>query len=73
MKLSYQRARARISWRNSVGECLYLVGGEALTDPFLYRELPLFKGLSFTTISSTGPNAGALYVSNFRHVLSNLG
>lgn len=34
MELSYQRARVRTSWRNFVGEYLYLVGGEVLTDPF---------------------------------------
>jgi Xaa-Pro aminopeptidase len=33
-----------------------------------YRELDLFKGLSFTTISSTGPNGGKNCII---HVLSN--
>jgi hypothetical protein len=37
----------------------YLVEGEVLTDHFLFRELPLFKGLSFMTVSLTGPNVGA--------------
>ncbi len=36
---------------------IYLVGDEVLTD-LSCRELPLFKDLSFTTISSTGPNRG---------------
>ena len=37
---------------------------------FLCSELPLFKGLSFTTISSTGPNAGVQSVSALRHALT---
>jgi len=29
----------------------------------LFRELDLFQGLSFTTISSTGPNGGEIVLS----------
>lgn len=36
----------------------------------LSSQLPLFKGLSFTTISSTGPNGGVSCVSELCHVLS---
>ena len=48
------------SWRSSAGEYLaYLLVDEILTLHILSSELDLFKGLSFTTISSTGPNGGA--------------
>ena len=47
-----------------------LPGGIPTLHSFLSSQLPLFKGLSFTTISSTGPNGGVLCVSKLRHVLS---
>ena len=45
-------------FRRRVSPRIYLLVDEILTLRFLFSELDLFKGLSFTTISSTGPNGG---------------
>ena len=45
-------------FRRRVPPHIYLLFDKVLTLHFLSSELDLFKGLSFTTISSTGPNAG---------------
>ena len=45
-------------FRRRVSPYIHLLVDEVLTLRFLFSELDLFKGLSFTTISSTGPNGG---------------
>lgn len=45
-------------FRRRVSPHIYFLVDEVLTLRFLFSELDLFKGLSFTTISSTGPNGG---------------
>lgn len=60
MGLCCLKARRLTNWRDTGRECLGRHFGRIVLI-FFPRELEYFKGLSFDTISSTGPNAAIIH------------
>ena len=59
MALCYLKVRQQTSWKNTDREYRVAVSNRAVLT--FSRELDHFKGLSFPTISSTGPNAAIIH------------